>query len=104
MQQASIGVLTIPEHLLEDEDDEIKAGYIVMTWYKSRGATGNAVVMWDDHEVAPLNFATAKFVIEQYRDENVPTGRSSGDSYLWQSSWKQCLAWSESLLVSQRQR
>lgn len=106
MQQASIGVLTIPEHdgwFEDEEDSEVKTGYIVMTWYKSRGATGNAVVMWDDHEVAPLNFATAKFVIEQYREgeTNMPTG---SDSYLWQSNWKRCLAWSESLALSQRGR
>ena len=103
MQQASIGVLTIPEHLFEDEDDVIRAGYIVVTWYKNRGATGNAVVMWDDHEAVPLNFATAKFVIEEYQEADGTRGHSD-KSFLWSNTWTRCLSWSESLLSSQRQR
>lgn len=37
----SIGVVPIP-------DIDEASGYIVMTWYKERGETGNALVMWDD--------------------------------------------------------
>ena len=31
-----------------------ESGFIVMTWYKNRGKTGNAQVMWDDEPTKPL--------------------------------------------------
>lgn len=42
------------------------SGYIVMTWYKNRGETGNAVVMWDDNPTFPLTESIAREVIKQY--------------------------------------
>lgn len=49
---ASIG--TVP---FESDD---YSGYIVMTWYKNRGRTGNALIMWDDHEPRTLTEADAE--------------------------------------------
>ena len=46
MAAASIGYVPF-----ESEDG---AGYVVMTWYKDRGRTGQAIVMWDDEEPRPL--------------------------------------------------
>ena len=57
MGKASIGVVPIPE------DCNHQSGYIVMTWYKSRGRTGQAWVMWDDDKPELLTMATAEFVI-----------------------------------------
>lgn len=33
---------------------DMKSGYIVMTWYKERGRTGQALIMWDDEPPRPL--------------------------------------------------
>ena len=59
MRCASIGVLAIPE----SDDENIQQGYLIMTWYKSRGETGQAIVMWDDNEPQLLTKQTAEFVI-----------------------------------------
>lgn len=42
-------------------------GYIVMTWYKERGTTGNAQVMWDDEPTKPLTEEIALSAIEYRR-------------------------------------
>jgi len=42
-------------------------GYIVMTWYKNRGRTGNAIVMWDNEPIQELTLGLAIEVIKQYR-------------------------------------
>lgn len=47
------------------EGDE-RSGYIVMTWYKNRGATGNALVMWDDEPTQELTEAVALEAIEYW--------------------------------------
>lgn len=46
MAAASIGYVP-----LETDD---YSGYVVMTWYKDRGRTGNALIVWDDEEPRPL--------------------------------------------------
>ena len=61
MRAACIGVIRIPE----TDDQKIQAGYIVMSWYKNRGKTSQAYVMWDDDEPELLRLRTAEFVIEQ---------------------------------------
>lgn len=47
------------------------SGYIVMTWYKSRGKTGNALVMWDDEPVRELTEADAREAIAQFERERL---------------------------------
>ena len=56
---ASIGVLTIPE-----SDDAY--GYLIMTWYKSRGKVGKAVVMCDDEEPHILTLKESEAIIKSY--------------------------------------
>ena len=59
VNNASIGVFPIP-------DNDIISGYIVMTWYKSRGRTGRAIVMCDDSEPVILNEEMAEAIIESH--------------------------------------
>ncbi len=54
MDSASIGVVPIEE------------GYIVMTWYKERGRTGNALVMWDDEKERPLTLQDAEEAMRRW--------------------------------------
>ncbi len=44
-------------------------GFVVMSWYKDRGRTDQAVVMADDHEQVPepLTLAVAESVLDQWR-------------------------------------
>lgn len=42
-------------------------GFIVMTWYKRRGQTGNAIVMLNDNSVKPLDEETALEAITSVR-------------------------------------
>lgn len=65
MRSASIGVLIIPGEDTE-EDDGTQQGYLIMTWYKSRGATGQAYVMCDDIKPEPLTLKTAEFIIRNF--------------------------------------
>ena len=58
---ASIGIIQIPKA----ESDEIQMGYIVLTWYKNRGKTGNAIVICDDYDIEPLTLKTAEWVIKK---------------------------------------
>lgn len=69
MANASIGVLPIPE------DEAEQSGYIVMTWYKDRGQTGQAWVMCDDLEPELLTLKTAEAILEY----EVERGVSSTD-------------------------
>ncbi len=63
-RSASIGVLRIPEHNSDaDDNDGIQQGYIVASWYKDRGKTGQMWVMWDDDEPQRLNLKTVEFVL-----------------------------------------
>ncbi|MBR8661188.1 hypothetical protein [Brevibacillus sp. NL20B1] len=59
MAAASIGYVPF-------EGDEY-SGYIVMTWYKDRGRTGNAFIAWDDEPIRELTEADALLAIEQNR-------------------------------------
>jgi hypothetical protein len=43
-----------------------ESGYIVLTWYKRRGATGNAVVMWDEEPVKPLTLDLATLALKYW--------------------------------------
>lgn len=57
----SIGVLAIPDV----GGDAVQSGYLVMTWYKSHGTTGQAWVMWDDNEPQRLTLATAEAILDE---------------------------------------
>lgn len=50
-------------------------GYIVMTWYKNRGTTGNAQVMWDGEPTHPL---TEKVALEAIQYRRVLDGEIQG--------------------------
>ena len=56
---ASIGVLHIPE--LDNA-----YGYLIMTWYKSRGRVGKAVIMCDDEDPHTLTLVEAESIINSY--------------------------------------
>jgi hypothetical protein len=45
------------------ESDNL-SGFIVMTWYKSRGETGNAVYMFDDDPIQELTEEIALLAIK----------------------------------------
>jgi hypothetical protein len=55
------------------EGDE-ESGYIVLTWYKRRGQTGNAVVMWDEEPVKPLTLDLATQALKYW----TPKGSEHG--------------------------
>lgn len=46
-----------------------EAGYIVMTWYKERGKTGNALIMRDDEPIKYLTEKSALKAINHYRKD-----------------------------------
>lgn len=58
----SIGVLPVPEY-------KDLSGYVVMTWYKDRGRTGQAYIMDDDEEPRRLTLKEAEDLIE-YMEKN----------------------------------
>lgn len=58
IRSASIGVVQIPE------TEKVQQGYLVMTWYKDRGRTGQAWVMWDDNKPEPLALKTAEYILK----------------------------------------
>jgi hypothetical protein len=64
MNNASIGIIPIPEI------EHIRGGYIVMTWYKDRGATGQAYIMCDELKPVPLDKETAEATVEYYGKNN----------------------------------
>jgi hypothetical protein len=57
-----IGVVLIPRAA-----EGAQSGHIVMTWYKERGKTSRAIVMYDD-SIQPLLRETAESVVWAYRD------------------------------------
>ncbi|OYV26979.1 MAG: hypothetical protein B7W98_02795 [Parcubacteria group bacterium 20-58-5] len=64
MSSGSIGVLQVPEI------DGINAqGYIVATWYKSRGTTDKPLVMFDGEQPQPLSVSDC-YKIAAYYLEN----------------------------------
>ena len=54
----SIGYIRLPDSA------DVDGFYIVMTWYKNRGATGNAVIMGDDYPVTELTLEIAELVLD----------------------------------------
>jgi hypothetical protein len=56
---ASIGLLSIPEN-------GVVCGYLVMTWYKSRGRVGKAILMCDDEDPHVLTLIEAETIIKSY--------------------------------------
>jgi hypothetical protein len=58
---ASIGVLHIPE-------TDNAYGWLVMSWYKSRGTTGKAIIMCDDEEPEVLTIKHAESIIRSYEE------------------------------------
>jgi len=54
-QNACIGVVPLPGNTTQ-------SGYIVLSWYKERGCTGQAIVMDDDQPPKPLTLAVAQLV------------------------------------------
>ena len=61
LRSGSLGLIRIPEW----DEEGIQQGYLVMTWYKSRGETGQAWVFWDSDEPEPLTLKTAEWIIDQ---------------------------------------
>jgi len=57
---ASIGVVKILDDTLP------QVGWIVMTWYKSRGKTGQAIVVKDDYEPETLQVDVAVKTAKDY--------------------------------------
>lgn len=53
----SIGVFTIPEN-------DLVSGYLVLTYYKNRGRTEGAYVMYSDDSPEPLTLEIADEIIE----------------------------------------
>lgn len=62
MECASIGYVPYV-----DTDGDEPNGYIVMTWYKDRGTTGNAIIMGDDEPIRELTEERALKAIEWHR-------------------------------------
>jgi hypothetical protein len=60
MAAASIGVVVIPEN-------DTVAGYLCMTWYKSRGRTGRAYVLADADEARALTLKEAEAILGAYK-------------------------------------
>lgn len=63
MAAASIGCVPF-------EGDDY-SGYIVMTWYKDRGRTGNAFIAWDAEPVREFTYTDAVAAIAQYARKEV---------------------------------
>lgn len=61
MRQGSLGVISIPEY----DTEGLQQGYLIMSWYKNRGRTGQAWVFWDDDIPEPLALSTAEFILSQ---------------------------------------
>lgn len=61
----SIGVLAIPDL----RDNDAQSGYLVMTWHKSHGKTGQAWVMWDGKKPRRLTLATAEAILDEQEKE-----------------------------------
>jgi len=61
MSAGSMGAMPIDE----SEKEGIQQGFIIMTWYKDRGATGAAYVMEDESEPELLNLKTAEFMMKR---------------------------------------
>ena len=64
MRSASIGIINIPE----SEKEDIQQGYLIMTWYKERGQTGQAYIMWDENEPQILTLKTAEFILKRINE------------------------------------
>jgi hypothetical protein len=58
---ASVGVIRIP-----DSDLKYQSGYMVATWYKNRGTTGQMWIMWDDELPELLRLDTAEFILANH--------------------------------------
>lgn len=54
----SIGYIHIPDSV------DVHGFYLVLTWYKSRGQTGNALIMGDDYPAIPLTLEVAEQILE----------------------------------------
>jgi hypothetical protein len=68
MSCGSIGYVPMSNDYASDDFDTL-GGYIVMTWYKDRGRTGNAVFMTDD-ETIPLTLEHAELAIKTFEEWN----------------------------------
>ena len=65
---ASIGIVHARE-LRPGTDDDLQ-GYLVMTWYKDRGRTGQAWLMDDDDVPRPIAQGEAEAFLRMYSEEN----------------------------------
>jgi hypothetical protein len=65
MSCGSIGYVRMDNNHAPDDFDTY-GGYIVMTWYKDRGRTGNAVFMTDE-EMEPLTIKHAELAINNFK-------------------------------------
>jgi hypothetical protein len=68
MSCGSIGYVPMSNDYAPDDFDTY-GGYIVMTWYKDRGRTGNALFITDE-ETIPLTLKHAELAIKTYEMYN----------------------------------
>lgn len=75
----SIGVVLIPEWGGGCETpDEFPRGYVVLNWYKERGATWSAMIVGDDVDPKPLTLAGAELVLEALGRLDARSARKRG--------------------------
>lgn len=77
----NLGVVPIPVADSDDgmTEDGIQQGFLVLSWYKNRGRTGQAMVFWDDDEPKPLTLKTAMFIIKEMNLKGAKDGNCSKD-------------------------
>lgn len=66
---SNLGVVRIPLVNIDDDYDtqnNVQYGFLVLSWYKNRGRTGQAMVMSDNDEPMPLTLTTAEFILARY--------------------------------------
>ncbi len=49
-------------------DGDTNAGFIVLSWYKRRGNTGTAILVYDDSEPVPITESMALEAIAYYKE------------------------------------
>jgi len=66
---SNAGCFGIP--LRGPDQQHIQQGFLVMSWYKNRGRTGMAIVLWDESEPVKLTLPTAQFIIQKLKLESL---------------------------------
>lgn len=63
-EDISCAMLRVPEVRLS-EDERINDGFCILSWYKNRGKTSNAIYVSDDVE-QPLRFEQVEAILKHY--------------------------------------